>query len=140
MSREQWGHGYWKGVEDAQAGKVRAQFPTEVKFWIAHMCASNYRKDYDRSLFAVSDWIRFARFCGMGETYAKRIYDFILRHEFYEFEPDRQSWCYVSGSARSNWVDDYFVVPWSDYELPEWEKIIDGMQKTFSESYKQEGI
>lgn len=131
MSREQWGHGYWRGVEDAQAGKVRGNFPTEVKFWIANMCISNYYKSYDSSLFPVSEWVAYANCCGLSTAYAKKVYDYILRHDFYDFKPNEQSWCYVTGSAQSKWTDDYFVIPLSNYELQEWETMADNMKKIF---------
>ena len=122
MSREQWGHGYWKGVEDAQSGKVKSKFPDEVKYWIAMMCAANEYKSYDRSLYQVKD---FNYDFSLSEKYAKRIYDYILLNNYYDFMPDEWSWCYVSGAQNEDWHDDYYVLPYGSYEPEEWCKIID---------------
>lgn len=131
MSREQWGHGYWKGVEDAQFGRVRTDFQEEVKFWIAHMCCSNYEKSFDRSLFPVQEFIFYCDFCGVSEKFAKKVYDYILNKEdsLYEFRKDRWSWCYVTGDARNKWHQDYFVIPVSDYALEEWQSITDALSE-----------
>ena len=129
ISREQWGHGYWKGVEDAQNGKVRSNFPDEVKYWIANMCCSNYRKDYDQSLFPVVEWIHYASFCGLSEKYAKKVYDYILNHNYYDFEPNTSYWCYVSGDYRNPWYEDYFVLPIGCKTLKEWEDTVDSLQE-----------
>lgn len=122
MSRKQWGHGYWRGVEDAQAGRVRSEFPDEVKYWIAMMCSANEYKNYDRGLYSVSD---FVFDFNLQEKYAKRIYDYILKNNYYDFRKNEWSWCYVSGEQYSKWNEDYFVIPYSDYEPQEWCIIID---------------
>lgn len=131
MSREQWGHGYWKGVEDAEMGKVRTKikFLDEVKFWIANMCCSNWHKTYDATLFPVEEWISYANFCGMDIKYAKKVYDYILKNNYYDFEPGQYSWCYVSGSSKSKWYDDYFVIPINNYSLEEWQGFVDEIQE-----------
>lgn len=122
MSREQWGHGYWKGVEDAQSGTVKSKFPDEVKYWIAMMCSFNEHKDYDHSLYRAGDLILNYN---LSWQYAKRIYNYILNNNYYDFRPGRWSWCYVSGLQNSKWNDDYFVLPVSDYGPEEWCIIID---------------
>ena len=122
MSREQWGHGYWKGVEDAQSGKIKSKFPDEVKYWIAMMCSTNEYKDHDHSLYSVSDFIfDFS----LDIRYAKRIYNYILKNNYYDFRPNKWSWCYVSGDQFSKWDDDYFVLPYGHYSPEEWCIIID---------------
>lgn len=127
MSREQWGHGYWKGVEDAQSGKVRSKFPDEVKYWIAMMCSANEYKDYDRGIYKVSDFIFDFN---LENKYAKRIYDYIFNRQlhnkdYYDFRPDEWSWCYISGDPKDDWYDDYFVIPYANYSCEEWCIIID---------------
>ena len=131
MSREQWGHGYWKGVEDAQSGKVRKQytFKDEVKYWIANMCCSNWGKSFDATLFPVDEWISYAEFCGFDKKYAKKVYDYILKNNYYDFEPGTYHWCYVSGSAKSAWYDDCFVIPIGNHTLSEWQQIVDELQE-----------
>lgn len=127
MSREQWGHGYWKGVEDARAGRVNAKhtFKDEVKFWIAAMCQSNCSKSYDKTLFSVKEFISLCHFCGLSTKYAKKIYGFILDNNYYDFEPETQYLCYVSGSQQSDWQDDYFVIPYHYHTEEEWANIKD---------------
>ena len=123
MSREQWGHGYWKGVEDAQIGNIRLPIDDEVKLWIATMCRFNSKSHYDRSLFPVSSFISFVYFCGMDEKYAKKIYNYILNHNYYEFKPNEPACCYVTGSWRNDWAKDYFVIPVHQYSYDEWTNI-----------------
>ena len=135
MSREQWGHGYWRGVEDATNGVVRSiPFKEEVMYWIANMCCSNYRKDFDATLFPVAEWIEYASFCGLSEKYAKKVYDYILNNNYYDFKPQAYSWCYVSGNAKSDWRNDFFVLSISNYTLKEWEKIVDEIQEKWNKT------
>ena len=124
MSREQWGHGYWKGVADAQAGKVIDNFQTEVMFWIANMCCSNEYKFENRGEYPVSEWIGMASFCGLDEKYAKRVYDYILEHNEYEFTPCRKTPCYVSGALKQPWRYDYFIIPIWAYSPDKWYEIM----------------
>ena len=135
MSREQWGHGYWKGVEDAQAGKVRSKFLDEVKYWIAMMCSTNEYKTYDKSLYSVSD---FAFDFNLSQKYAKKIYDYILNNNYYDFRPGQWSWCYVSGNSWDKWYEDYFVIPYSSYSPEEWCNIIDEFREQFGMFSKSE--
>lgn len=127
MSREQWGHGYWRGFEDAKRSMNRTgdSFKDDVKFWIANMCISNWDKSESRTLYPVREWISAARMCGITEKYARKVYDYILRNNFYDFEPESYSWCYVSGGEQSNWNDDYFVIPIGDRKKEEWQNIAD---------------
>ena len=122
MSREQWGHGYWKGVEDATAGKVRLKFPDEVKYWVCQMCISNCNKSYDRTLFPVREFIWLCDFCGISERYAKKVYDYIILNEPFG--------CYVSGPANGSWDKDYFVLPVAD--KAHWQKIADEIATSFN--------
>ena len=123
MSREQWGHGYWKGVADAQTGNIRLPISEDAKFWIANMCFANHKRDFDKSLYSVGDFISWVRFSGLSEKYAKTIYDYSLINNYFEFKPGRFSWCYVSGDCRSRWENDFFVLPLWDYTEEEWQNI-----------------
>ena len=129
MSREQWGHGYWKRVEDAQSGKVRNHhtFRDEVKYWIAQMCRFNHSKTYDQSLYPVKEWIWCCTFSGASVRYAKKVYDYILNENYYDFDPECNCWCYVSGDPQDDWQDDYFVIPTSDHTKDEWTEIADNL-------------
>ena len=130
MSKVQWGHGYWKGVEDAVCGNIRVPIGEEVKFWIANMCLSNCYKTSDRSLFPVKEWISYAAFCGLSEKYAKKIYNYILNNNYYHFSSDgKVCWCYVSGDLRWDWKEDYFIVPHDDYTAEEWQSIADKIRE-----------
>ena len=104
MSRKQWGHGYWKGVEDAENGKILMSRKDICEYWIAHMCLSNIHKDHDRSLYPVHELI--ARLCGC-EGYelsdVKKIYDYIMSYQPLD--------CYVSGYPKEEWTQDWFVIP-----------------------------
>ena len=125
MSREQWGHGYWKGVSDAQNGAVKGNIKDEAMYWIANMCVSNKRKTLDASLYPVKEWLSMCRFCGLSERYAKRIYDYVYTHNHFEFEPQRHSLCYITGDERNSWTEDYFCLPIGNYETAEWAAIKD---------------
>ena len=125
MSREQWGHGYWKGVTDAQSGKYKANISLEAKYWIANMCISNYDKSFDRSLYPVREWVWRCRFSGLSQNYAKRIYDYILNHNYFDFRPEGMALCYVTGSEKKTWDGDYFVLPLWNYTKEEWQEIAD---------------
>lgn len=127
MSREQWGHGYWKGVADAKNGKLDSDANVETMYWIANMCISNYPKAESRSLFPVREWIYYARFCGMSQTYAKKIYDHIFNVNHYNFRSSRTSTCYVTEGCGKGWNEDYFVLPLLDYKKEEWQEIADGL-------------
>jgi hypothetical protein len=133
MSREQWGHGYWQGVEDAQSGTIRKKytFKDEVKFWIANMCISNCSKTYDASLFSVRDFVFYITQCGLSEKYAKKVYDYILKHNMYDFKPKVYCECYVSGDKRWKWFEDYFVLPISCYTRDEWQQIANKLKSKF---------
>ena len=109
MSREQWGHGYWQGVKDAETGKNKTRTDDEAAFMVCNMCIINADKDYDRSLFSVREFIAFCRFAGLSKKYAKRIYDYIFANEPYG--------CYVSGHESGPWEDDYFVLPGEEKEF-----------------------
>ena len=104
MSQSQWGHGYWKGVEDAKNGTVTKD-NTELwaKFYCCHFMISNSDKEYDRSLYPVSEFIaRAVGFDGISRNLAKKIYDYIMINQPYG--------CYVSGEHDAPWEEDYFVI------------------------------
>ena len=106
MSKEQWGHGYWKGVKDAQEGKAtEGDLFEDSCFWLAHMEISNQFKDYDRSLYPVEEFISRCWFSGLDKTYAKKIYIYVLEHQ--------PLGGYITGSGRAEdpWEKDYFVLP-----------------------------
>lgn len=128
MSREQWGHGYWKGVADAKNGRV-SDIALEAKYWIANMCISNYEKSYDRSLYPVKEWIWFCRFCGLSQKYARRIYDYVLDNNYHEFEKNEPLCCYVTGRPSGLWGGDYFVIPLHVYTKEKWQEIADKIRE-----------
>lgn len=102
-------------------GKNKEKFRDEVKFWICHMCIANYNKPWNRSLVPVSEWVSdLCLFCGITMQYAKKVYDYILDNNEYDFETDSYSWCYVSGEVWDEWDKDYFVIPISNYTEEEW--------------------
>lgn len=103
MSREQWGHGYWKGVKDALNGEIRNDIADQARWWVCNMGVSNSHKAYSRLVFPVEEFLWLCDFCGLSTEYAKRIYDFILVNEPFG--------CYVSGKANSPWVKDSFILP-----------------------------
>ena len=114
MSREQWGHGYWQGVKDAQMGKVKTQFPLEAEWLICRMCVENDDKDYDKSLYPVRQLISKLHFCGLDEKYAKRVYDYVMYNEPYG--------SYISGNPRAEWTEDYFVLPFGYNKVSIWKE------------------
>ena len=126
---------YWEkqAIKEAQAQKkepvihpkriTKAEY--EVMFWIAHMCLSNKRKMNDKSLYPVKEFVSCCGFCGYTEKYAKKIYNYILEHNTFEFKPGFASICYVSGKNSQPWIDDYFVIPVSDYTEEEYQQICD---------------
>lgn len=116
MSQQQWGHGYWRGVEDAMAGKTRSPFPILEKIAICDMAISNANKDYDRSLFPVREFIWRCRMFGMPDGFAKRVYDYVYKYG--DIGSDATLGAYISGDPRAVWTEDYFVVPsWRSDEL-----------------------
>ena len=116
MSRQQWGHGYWRGVEDAMAGNVRPPLPILAKMAICEMAIFNAEKDYDRSLFPVREFIAYCRASGMPDGFAKRVYDYVYKHG--DMASDATLGAYISGEPRAAWTEDYFVVPsWRSDEL-----------------------
>ncbi|MBR0340801.1 MAG: hypothetical protein IJH64_00850 [Oscillospiraceae bacterium] len=104
MSKQQWGHGYWKGVQDAQNGDVRCNIEKVSKHWIKWMMQENADAKHSRLLYSVKDF-SFWLTCVFGYTpeYVKQIYDYILNNE-----PDG---CYVTGQPFGEWIDDMFVLP-----------------------------
>ena len=115
MSREQWGNGYWKGVDDAQNGKIKHKFSDEVKYWICRMVYTNTAyKPYDKSLYRVQDLINdwaFAIDYKIAERKAKAIYDYILNWKEPYFYVDGLCFAYISGEQWADWRDDFFVLP-----------------------------
>lgn len=108
MSREQWGHGYWKGVEDATNGNVNSSVSDIARYFVCQMCIANKRKECDRLLFSVTLFRSWCIVAGFSDRYAKRIYDYILNNEPYG--------CYVSGESWNKWTQDCFVLPNLDDE------------------------
>ena len=106
MSREQWGHGYWRGVFDEKYGKVRKHCDIErsAKMALYDMARWNLDSYYDRSLYSVSSFCTFLRFAGVEDvdSYAKPIYDFVLKYQPLD--------CYISGDSNDPWYKDYFVI------------------------------
>lgn len=106
MSREQWGHGYWKGVEDHAAGRVKDSIDIKKT---AEMCvlamAKMQRSAWEnRSLVKVSTFDTFAyRFCGIDTHTLDRVYEYILNNEPFG--------AYVSGAPNADKSDDYYVLP-----------------------------
>ena len=115
VSKEQWGNGYWKGVDDAQNGKIKHKFSDEVKYWICHMTYVNEAyKPYDKSLYRVQDLINdwaFVMDYKIAERQAKKVYDYILNWKEPYFYVEGLGSTYISGSRWSDWRDDYFVLP-----------------------------
>ncbi len=109
MSRQQWGHGYWQGVKDTEAGKKRIRIDDEAAFMVCNMCIMNADKDYDKSLFSVKEFISFCRFAGLNKKYAKMIYDNILKNGHYG--------CYITGYSEDPWENDYFCLPGAEKEF-----------------------
>jgi hypothetical protein len=108
---------YWERLaakensKNTECKKSNSSFEREVMFWIARMCLSNKSKRYDKSLYPVSTFISHVVFCGFSEQYARKIYNYILDNNNYEFEDGSVAQCYVSGDKRNDWKDDYFVIP-----------------------------
>ena len=105
MSREQWGHGYHKGVIDGISGKYDEKEILHPMFWVCHMNLSNIGKINDGSLYPVKELVtRMSLFYDPSEAKirAREVYDFVMNKEPYL--------CYVSGETSSNWKDDYFVI------------------------------
>ena len=101
MSNEQWGHGYWKGVQDANAGTVNRKFQDEVHLLVCDMCIENETKTYDKTLYPVIQLIARLN----DEKYVKRVYDYILAIN--------SPVCFISGPAYGPWENDCFVLPYS---------------------------
>ena len=105
MSREQWGHGYWKGVNDAISGSVgKTDIERLSETMVCCMCRANQSKEFDKSLFAVSQaFTLFCRFSGINEEDFKNAYKYILNKE--------PLGCYVSGNPNDDMMNDFFVLP-----------------------------
>lgn len=105
MSREQWGHGYWSGVRDAEMGKVKNHISIQSlsEFLVCHMVLSNRNKTHDRSLFPVSELCTMACFIGLPDKNAKDVYNYVFHKEPFG--------CYISGAPGEHWTLDYFVLP-----------------------------
>lgn len=81
MSREQWGHGYRRGVYDAQIGCVKCadilNLDTISKFMILHMMASNYNKNHNRCQYPVSEFYARGSFLGIEKDMLDNIKKYI---------------------------------------------------------------
>ena len=101
MSREQWGHGYYKGVHDERLGLVPIDWDIDelVSFFIRGLrivgCGGNVE--------VKSAYIQFSLFGGLSDEIFKDIYDFILAHPGYDG-------CYISGHNDANWNEDVFIL------------------------------
>jgi hypothetical protein len=103
VSKQQWGHGYWKGVQDAEIGNVTCDIKNACEYWIAWMKHCNHDKVRSRTLFSVRDfsfWLTFV--FGYTPEQVKQIYDYILKNE--------PCGCYVTGQPNGEWIDDMFVL------------------------------
>lgn len=105
MSREQWGHGYWQGVNDALSGSVvKNDIEKLSRTMICCMCKINKNNTHDKLLFPVSSAFRF--FCdwiGIDEKEFKTSYTYILNNE--------PLGCYISGHPNDDMMNDFFVLP-----------------------------
>lgn len=118
---------YWERKAKKAKEFQTSNYDREVMYWISVMCLSNKEKTYDRSLFPVREFISLCVFCGLTEQYAHRIYKYVLQKDYYQFEKDEWVWCYISGSnnLKSNWVDDYFIIPIDSYTEEEYAQFKD---------------
>ena len=130
MSKKQWGHGYWNGVNDAINGKVKLGIKNEAMFWAAAMCVANAEKQYSRLVFPVRLFIAWCVGAGLSTQYAKRIYDYIIINEPYN--------CYVSGDAHSAWINDSFILPNGTKE--EWIAKLGQFQQILGQFYNRSVI
>lgn len=114
MSRQQWGHGYWQGVNDAKNGKVKPSAEDLTMLCMACMVDCN-RDKCDSSLFKV--WILVA---SIGEDDAKKVYDYALKNHA------------IGDGMGDSWMDDYFLLPaWTEKDCKEirselWDKYAKG--------------
>lgn len=117
MSREQWGHGYWQGVRDACDGVVKDgdNVPLIANYVVAMMCCSKYESHYSRSLFSVKELCAVAMFSGFDLDIIERVYKHILH--------DQPIGCYVTGSPKNEWTEDYFVLPIERYDKNTWHEV-----------------
>lgn len=119
MSREQWGHGYWQGVSDAQNDLVEE--PIDIKslseFIVCQMCLIKHKRKDPDSLFLVNDAIViFCGFAGLSKTTMRRIYKYILTNTPLN--------CGISGdNSGDEWTEDTFILPLWDRTLTEWENL-----------------
>lgn len=105
MSRQQWGHGYWQGVNDANSGKVKPSEPSAEDLTMLCMTfmVDHNRGEYDSSLFPV--WGLVA---SIGENDAKKVYDYSLKNQL------------IGDGMGDSWTDDYFLLPaWTEKECEE---------------------
>ncbi len=104
MSREQWGHGYHKGVQDALDGVVKEPYDIAdiTRDCLLLMWRTNQSKSYDRSLFPVSQFYAFLTLFGLDDNIGTRVYNYVLNNEPYG--------CYIGGTPRSKPKDDFFVL------------------------------
>lgn len=122
MSKKQWGHGYWHGVQDAINGTVNLMNLEEKTILIVClMCIWNNKKQYDQSLFPVWQFNVFVEDSGMTKRQAKNIYNYVLQNEPYG--------CYVSGDEGDDWLNDWFVLP--NMSKDECERIIKSITNKF---------
>lgn len=107
MSRQQWGNGYWKGVQDAQNGKV-FNIDSAAKYWIKWMINENEVKNLNRSIYPVNEFYYWAMESGYTHGQVKAVYDRILKGDMYNGH------CFVTGLNGCEWFDDFFVLPRKD--------------------------
>jgi len=105
MSHKQWGHGYYSGIKAAR--EEDAHLPEEIEKMAAsavlQMCRVNASKTEDRSLYSVRDFITTCKAIGIAEGDTKSIYKSIMSNNPFG--------AYVSGYPKSDWKDDFFVLP-----------------------------
>lgn len=120
MSREQWGHGYWQGVRDVTNGKVRSTVKEWAYFCCLQMRISNSHKAIDRTLFPVRELFIMLEFAEVdAKKITKDVYEYVLNHgegfggwyvNFGNKKNPNYQMIYISGEAKSDMYDDYFVI------------------------------
>lgn len=106
MSREQWGHGYWSGVRDAEMNGVKMHSFCIEDFTVEclrQMARFSRLRGYDFGLCSVKDFrawilIEFAD----ADKLAKDVYDYVMINNPFG--------CYIGGDQTGEWTEDYFVL------------------------------
>ena len=109
MSREQWGHGYYKGVEDALSGAITLTdyAPVAANFFICVLCGNGISKG-NLEPVPFSDLIAL----GCDMELLKEVHDYILNN--------KPIGSYISGAINDKWHDDSIVLPATFSETKEY--------------------